>query len=69
MAAIHQMQLLVKLTNIYIGQARQNDKVPNHAVIQSIAKYLTKLLKIFGANDGDQEIGFSSADTLGGLKV
>ncbi|XP_047134203.1 cysteine--tRNA ligase, cytoplasmic isoform X3 [Hydra vulgaris] len=66
--AVQQMQSLVKLANIYIGQARQNNKVPNHAVIGGIAKYLTKMLKIFGANDGDQEIGFSSVDVSGNLK-
>ena len=59
-AALHQMQALVKLANIYIGQCKQNEQTPNHSVLRGIAKYLTRMLKVFGANEGDQEIGFSA---------
>ena len=52
------MQSLVKLTNIYIGQTKQLEKTPNHSVLRGIAKYVTRMLKIFGANEGEQEIGF-----------
>jgi len=54
------MQALVKLANIYIGQCKQSEQTPNHSVLRGIAKYLTKMLKIFGANEGDQEIGFAT---------
>lgn len=55
------MQALVKLANIYIGQCKQTEKTPNHSVLRGIAKYLTKILKTFGANEGEQEIGFAAS--------
>lgn len=68
-AALQLMQSLVKLANIYIGQCKQGDKSPNHSVLKVIAMYLTKMLKIFGANDGEQKIGFPSATASGGADV
>ena len=59
------MQALVKMGNIYIGNCKSNEQTPNHSVLTGIAKYLTRILKIFGANEGDQEIGFALAG--GGL--
>ena len=52
------MQSLVKLANVYIGSKKKEGVTANHSVLHGIAKYLTRLLKIFGANDGEQEIGF-----------
>ena len=52
------MQSLLKIANVYIGSKKQEGFTANHAVLHGIAKYLTRLLKIFGANDGEQEIGF-----------
>ena len=52
------MQSLVKLANVYIGNKKQDGLTATHSVLNGIAKYLTKMLKIFGANDGEQEIGF-----------
>lgn len=57
---IQLMQALAKQSNIYIKQVRQLEQTPNHAVLKGIAKYLTRILKIFGANDGEQEMGFPS---------
>jgi len=55
------MQALVKLGNIYVGNCKSKDVTPNHSVLTGIAKYLTRMLKIFGANQGDQDIGFALA--------
>ncbi|XP_066919805.1 cysteine--tRNA ligase, cytoplasmic-like isoform X2 [Clytia hemisphaerica] len=66
--ALHQMQALVKLANIYIGQCKQNEQTPNHSVLRGIAKYLTRMLKVFGANEGDQEIGFSAGGSAAANK-
>ncbi len=52
------MQGLIKLANVYIVEKKQSNSSPNHSLLSGIAKYLTKMLKIFGANEGDQEIGF-----------
>jgi len=67
-SALQQMQALVKLTNIYIGNKKQSDGTPSHAVLGMVAKYLTKMLKVFGANEGDQFIGFAAADDAGATK-
>lgn len=66
---IQNMQALVKLTNIYIGQCKQAEKTPNHSVLRGIAKYLTKMLKIFGANEGEQEIGFAAGGNSASANV
>ncbi len=55
------MQSLVKLANVYIGNKKQDGQTANHSVVNGIAKYLTKMLKIYGANEGEQEIGFPLA--------
>eukprot|EP00795_Rhopilema_esculentum_P011490 gene11490-21706_t len=60
-SAIQHMQSIVKLTNVYIGSKKQESVAPNHAIVKRIAKYLTKMLKVFGANEGEQEIGFAVA--------
>eukprot|EP00794_Sanderia_malayensis_P018078 gene18076-19885_t len=52
------MQALVKLANIYIGDQKQRGASVNHSLLSGIARYLTKMLKIFGANEGVQDIGF-----------
>ena len=59
------MQSLVKLANIYIVEKKQKNATANHSLISCVAKYLTRMLKVFGANDGEQEIGFpmSGADS------
>lgn len=59
--AMQLMQTLVKQGNIYIGQCKQAERIPNHSVLKGIAKYLTDMLRLFGANEGQQEIGFGSS--------
>ena len=56
--ALQHMQSLVKLANVYIGNKKQEGLTATHSVLNGIAKYLTRMLKIFGANDGEQDIGF-----------
>jgi len=58
--ALSVMQSLVKVCNKYIGDCKQTSTTPNHGVVTAVAKYLTKMLKIFGACEGEQEIGFPS---------
>jgi len=66
--ALQHMQALVKLTNIYIGSKKSSEQTPNHAVLESVAKYLTRMLKIFGAEQGEQLIGFSTGGASTGSK-
>ena len=65
------MQSIVKLTNVYIGSKKQEGVAPNHAIMKRIAKYLTKMLKVFGANEGEQEIGFAvaGAENVGNVSI
>lgn len=55
------MQDLVKQANIYISSKKDKKESPNHQALDGIAKYLTRMLKIFGAIDEEQAIGFPVA--------
>ena len=55
------MQDLVKQANIYISSKKDKKESPNHQVLEGIAKYLTHMLKVFGAIDEEQVIGFPVA--------
>jgi len=59
--ALQIMQSLLKHTNIYIAQARQSERTPSHELLRAVAKYLTRMFKVFGANHGEQEIGFPAS--------
>ncbi|XP_028403156.1 cysteine--tRNA ligase, cytoplasmic-like [Dendronephthya gigantea] len=59
--ALAQMQSLVKLTNIYIASKKQANESPNHQLLENIAKYITDMLRVFGANEGSQAIGFQTS--------
>jgi len=59
--ALQIMQSLLKQTNIYIAQARQSERTPSHELLRAVAKYLTRMFKVFGANHGEQEIGFPAS--------
>lgn len=60
-SALRHMQELVKLTNIYISGKKEKKESSNHQLLEGIAKYLTHMLKIFGAIDEEQAIGFPVA--------
>jgi len=59
--ALRHMQELVKQANIYISSKKDKKESPNHQLLEGIAKYLTHMLKVFGAIDEDQAIGFPVA--------
>ncbi|KAL9955644.1 hypothetical protein ACROYT_G036997 [Oculina patagonica] len=59
--ALRQMQELVKQANIYISSKKEKKESPNHDLLEGVAKYLTQMLKIFGAIDEEQAIGFPVA--------
>jgi len=40
------MQDLVKQANIYISTKKDKKESPNHQLIEGIAKYLTRMLKV-----------------------
>uniref|UniRef100_A0A4W6CHE7 Cysteine--tRNA ligase, cytoplasmic n=1 Tax=Lates calcarifer TaxID=8187 RepID=A0A4W6CHE7_LATCA len=56
--AMEEMRVLVNQSNTYIA-SRKNAKLrPNRMLVESIAVYLTNMLKIFGAIEGSDAIGF-----------
>ena len=55
------MQELVKQANIYISSKKDKKESPNHQLLEGVAKYLTHMLKVFGAIDEEQALGFPAA--------
>lgn len=45
-SALRHMQDLVKQANIYISTKKDKKESPNHQLIEGIAKYLTRILKV-----------------------
>lgn len=60
-SAMRHLQDLVKQTNIYISSKKDKRESPNHQALEGIAKYLTHMLRVFGANEEEQTIGFPVA--------
>uniref|UniRef100_A0A3B3UKZ2 cysteine--tRNA ligase n=1 Tax=Poecilia latipinna TaxID=48699 RepID=A0A3B3UKZ2_9TELE len=57
-SAMEEMRLLVGLSNSYIAGRKSSKLRPNRLLLQSIASYLTAMMKIFGAIEGSDPIGF-----------
>ncbi|XP_077867451.1 cysteine--tRNA ligase, cytoplasmic-like [Saccoglossus kowalevskii] len=57
-SAMERMRDLVGNSNIYIRDMKAAKLLPNSILLRNIAVYLTKILKIFGAIEGDETIGF-----------
>ena len=45
-SALRLMQDLVKQANIYISTKKDKKESPNHQLMEGIAKYLTRMLKV-----------------------
>ena len=45
-SALRYMQDLVKQANIYINTKKDKKESPNHQLMEGIAKYLTRMLKV-----------------------
>uniref|UniRef100_A0A665TW47 Cysteine--tRNA ligase, cytoplasmic n=1 Tax=Echeneis naucrates TaxID=173247 RepID=A0A665TW47_ECHNA len=56
--AMEEMRVLVNQSNCYIASRKSAKQTPNRLLIESIAVYLTSMLKIFGAIEGSDPIGF-----------
>ncbi|KAM9825824.1 cysteine--tRNA ligase, cytoplasmic-like isoform X1 [Syngnathus typhle] len=56
--AMEEMRQLVNQSNSYIASKKGAKMRPNRMLMESIAMYLTKMLKIFGAIEGSEPIGF-----------
>ncbi|KAM4744302.1 cysteine--tRNA ligase, cytoplasmic isoform 2-T2 [Anableps anableps] len=56
--AMEEMRVLVGHSNAYIAARKSARLRPNRLLLESIASYLTAMLKIFGAIEGSDPIGF-----------
>jgi cysteinyl-tRNA synthetase len=59
--AMSQLMELIKATNVYLNTTNSTDKPVLSVIIESVALYITRMLRVFGVifNDG---IGFTMAD-------
>ncbi|KAL4622703.1 cysteine-tRNA ligase, cytoplasmic isoform X1 [Arapaima gigas] len=55
---LEELRALVSQSNAYIAGKKSAKLLPNRMLLQSIALYLTELLKTFGAIEGTEPIGF-----------
>ncbi|XP_037347156.2 cysteine--tRNA ligase, cytoplasmic isoform X1 [Pungitius pungitius] len=56
--AMEEMRVLVGLSNGYIAGRKGAKLRPNRMLLEGIAAYLTGMLKVFGAIEGSEPIGF-----------
>ncbi|XP_053720307.1 cysteine--tRNA ligase, cytoplasmic isoform X1 [Synchiropus splendidus] len=56
--ALEEMRVLVSQSNSYIAGRKSSKLRPNRLLLENVAAYLTSMLKIFGAIDGSEPIGF-----------
>lgn len=61
--ALDEVRELIKASNIYINKHKTDKTLPNRMLLQNIATYITNLLKMFGAIETDDSIGFPIAGT------
>ncbi|KAJ8249094.1 hypothetical protein GJAV_G00231110 [Gymnothorax javanicus] len=59
--ALDEMRSLVSLSNTYMAGRKASKLTPNRMLMKSIAAYLTSMLKIFGAIEESESIGFPVA--------
>ncbi|XP_032895029.1 cysteine--tRNA ligase, cytoplasmic isoform X1 [Amblyraja radiata] len=59
---IEELRTLVSQCNTYIAAKKNNKELPNRMLLRTIATYLTEILKIFGAIEGEEPIGFPVRD-------
>uniref|UniRef100_A0A3P9HMY4 Cysteine--tRNA ligase, cytoplasmic n=1 Tax=Oryzias latipes TaxID=8090 RepID=A0A3P9HMY4_ORYLA len=57
-SAMEEMRVLVGHSNSYIAGRKAAKLRPNRTLLESIAVYLTNMLRVFGAIEGSEPIGF-----------
>lgn len=62
-SALEEVRELIKSSNIYISKHKTDKTLPNRMLLQNISKYITDLLKMFGAIETDDSIGFPIGGT------
>ncbi|KAJ8252593.1 hypothetical protein COCON_G00219050 [Conger conger] len=57
-AALDEMRALVTQSNTYMASRKASKMAPNRMLMKSVASYLTDMLKVFGAIEESEQIGF-----------
>ncbi|KAM5138233.1 cysteine--tRNA ligase, cytoplasmic [Mantella aurantiaca] len=57
-SVMEEMRSLVNQSNAYIASKKAAKLPPNRMLLESVSTYLTSMLKIFGAIEGEESIGF-----------
>ncbi|XP_072278290.1 cysteine--tRNA ligase, cytoplasmic isoform X2 [Pyxicephalus adspersus] len=55
---MEEMRSLVSQCNSYIASKKAAKQIPNRMLLESISTFLTNMLKVFGAIEGEEPIGF-----------
>uniref|UniRef100_K1RR58 Cysteine--tRNA ligase, cytoplasmic n=1 Tax=Magallana gigas TaxID=29159 RepID=K1RR58_MAGGI len=61
--ALESLRELIGEANIYMANARGANRTPNRMILKNIASYIMYLLKVFGAIEVEEEIGFPQSTT------
>uniref|UniRef100_F6UF61 Cysteine--tRNA ligase, cytoplasmic n=1 Tax=Monodelphis domestica TaxID=13616 RepID=F6UF61_MONDO len=56
--ALEEMRALVGQCNLYMAARKAARKLPSRVLLETVAAYLTQMLRIFGAIEGDAALGF-----------
>ncbi|XP_074227594.1 cysteine--tRNA ligase, cytoplasmic isoform X1 [Camelus bactrianus] len=56
--ALEEMRALVSQCNLYMAAHKAARRRPNRGLLESVARYLTHMLKIFGAIEEESSLGF-----------
>ncbi|XP_017667941.1 cysteine--tRNA ligase, cytoplasmic isoform X1 [Pipra filicauda] len=57
-SVLEEMRSLVSQSNSYIAAKKSSREMPNRLLLENISSYLTQMLKIFGAIESDDALGF-----------
>uniref|UniRef100_A0A7M4FJ77 Cysteine--tRNA ligase, cytoplasmic n=1 Tax=Crocodylus porosus TaxID=8502 RepID=A0A7M4FJ77_CROPO len=55
---LEEMRSLISQSNSYIAAKKSARQIPNRLLLESVSSYLTQMLKIFGAIESDEIVGF-----------
>ncbi|XP_070577152.1 cysteine--tRNA ligase, cytoplasmic-like [Ptychodera flava] len=67
--AMDHIREMVSQSNVYIQDRKSVGETPNNGLLQNIAVYITKILKIFGAIEGEEPIGFPVSSAAQSVNV
>ncbi|XP_038054512.1 cysteine--tRNA ligase, cytoplasmic-like [Patiria miniata] len=67
--ALESMRALIGQCNVYMQERRAAKAPPNRRLLQNAAVYITKMLRVFGAIEGDEPIGFPMSGAAQNVNV